>query len=307
MQATHDQIRRDSTTLDHGYQTSHAAVKKFYRDYQWMVGNLPRDQRLSLDTLLHYGLRVSQLLDLESTDGSPLKVWNDFLKNQTDAMEDNYASVELVALVDTIRKYQVPESLLFDSLSAAEKWIHQRKFETFDELASFAGEFGGSLLTAVVPVLGFIKPGYEKAANECGKAILLTQLLAHCAEDAKRNKVFVAQQDLEECEIVVEQLKLRQTGKPLKHLVRLYCWRIEKILLEGGKLALFLDYDGRRSLTSLLATHWRMLMQMKLEPESVMNEDGVLSRRDWFGLKSRHLLGLEGNVPVIPTEEQQHH
>ncbi len=57
----------------------------------------------------------------------------------------------------------------------------------------------------------------------------------------------------------------------------------------------------------MLAVHWRMLMEMEREPESLLNENGVLSRRDLLGLKSRHLLGLEGNLPVIPEDDHHVH
>ena len=192
-------------------------------------------------------------------------------------------------------------------MTAADLWIRNRKFQTFEELETFASGFGGSTMAAAIPVLGFVKPGFEVPAIECGKAIFLTQVLANSVKLIKLGQNFLAERDVQDCEVEIHRLKLRQGGKSLTYLVRLYCSRIEKIFFEGGKLVPYLDFDAKRSITSLLATHWRMLMQMKVEPESIFNEEGVLSRRDLLGLKSRHLLGLEGHIPIIPEPDSLDH
>ena len=75
-------------------------------------------------------------------------------------------------------------------------------------------------MAAATPCLGTIKSGYEVAAIECGKGIFLVQLLANCINHLRSNKVFLAQQDLDACEIDLPRLKLRQGGDSLKHLVR---------------------------------------------------------------------------------------
>jgi phytoene/squalene synthetase len=308
MQEARDHLRMRSNELETGYKNCRTAVNSFYRNHLWVVGNLPGHQRRSLDAILYHGIRTAELLNLESLNNQSLEVWREIRDDLNDAFEDNDASPELAALVDVARKHDIPPALLLEPISAADSWIRNRKFETFKELEYFAGQIGGSLMAATIPVLGFVSPDYQCAAIECGKGLLLTQILAECVNDIKFNKTFLAQQDLDDCNIEIHRLKLRQGGPPLKHLVRLYCWRIEKILLDGaGKLIPHLDYDARRSVTSLLALYWRTLMRMQLEPESVLNESGVLSRRDLLRLKSRHLLGIEGDAPIITGEQPHHH
>ena len=307
MQKTRESIELDSAAIGRGYKSCRAAVKQFYRGYLWIISNVPGDQRKALDTILYNLIRTIDMFDLESENGLSLEVWHEVRDDLSDAFLDKCTSVELAALADTARTYEIPKQFLFDPFVGVDIWIRNRNFETFEELETFASLVGGSTMAAATPVLGTIKSGYEVAAIECGKGIFLVQILANCVNHLRSNKVFLAQQDLDKCEVELPRLKLRQGGDPLKHLVRLYCSRIEKIFYEGGKLAQYLDFDGRRSLTSLLALHWRMLMQMEREPDSVLNEDGVLSRRDLLGLKSRHLLGLESKLPVIPVDDHHDH
>jgi len=291
-----------SLSLECGFRSSHAAVKKFFRGYEWMVGNLPHDQRFKLDTLLHHGIRIAELLEPNSTRtrvNPAIETARDELNH---AFAGTFVSPELSALVDTCHRASISPALLQEGFQAADHWTLEREFQTFDELHRFADSIGGALMTAAVPVLGFVKAGYEQAARDCGAGVLLLQLLANFSTDASQNRVFLARQDIEDCQIALQRIKLRQSGPEIKHVVRLYCHRIEKILTAGGKLVTYLDFDGRRSVTSLLAMHWKMLLKMKLDPASIFHEDGVLSKSEWFRLRSRHLLGLEGNIPIIASE-----
>lgn len=294
--------------IENGYRNCQSVANRFFRPVRWIIGNFPAGQRRELAPILFHVVRTIELLNLQSDNGLPLDLWHEIRDDLSDAFLDKCTSVELAALADTARKHQIPKQFLFDPIFGADIWMRNRKFKTYDELSSFACQTGGSLLAAAVPVMGLIKPHYEVAAIECGKAMMLTQLLANLANDAKLNKIFVAQDDLQECEIEIQRLKLRQTSPTLKHLVRLYCWRIEKSLTEGSKLLRHLDYDARRSVTSLLAWHWRMVTQMKLEPDSVLHEQGCLRKGDLLKLRARHLLGIEGNVSFLDaTLESNHH
>jgi len=192
-------------------------------------------------------------------------------------------------------------------VNGADYWIRFRKFSTFDELDTFASNIAGSAMAAAVPVMGYVKPGWEVPALACGKTVFLTQKLACCVHDLKSNCCFLADEDIQRFNIDVHRLKLRQDCKELKSFVRFNVARLEKMFYSAGELVQHLDFDGARSVTSLLCLHWRMLMRMQLEPESLYNPDGLLTRRDQLSLKSRHLLGLEGGIPIIPEANHGDH
>ena len=135
---------------------------------------------------------------------------------------------------------------------------------------------------------------------------MLTQLLANCVNDMKRNKTFLAQNDILDCELDIPRLKLRRPSPSLVHFVRLYASRIEKMFFRSKHLAEHLDFDGKRTLKSLLAIHWQMLLKMQLTPETILGSQGVLNRQERLALKSRHLLGLERNIPIFIEAKTNH-
>ena len=307
MLKTDEPMELNSKAIDQGYRNCRIATKKFFKGQLWCINNLPGDQRKGIDPLLFLLMRTIGMLDLGSADGSSLDVWQEMRDDVNNAFNDQCASEELAALVDASRKFDVPKQHLIDPSQSAEQWSQNKKFKTFKELESFCSSIGGSALVAAMPVLGVIKPDYEDDAMRCGKAIMLTMILANCVNDMKLNKVFIAEEDLDDCEVDVQLLKLRRPSKSLQYLARLYVTRIERMLIDSRRLVQHLDFDGKRSLKSLLALVWNLLVKMKVEPECILNEEGVLSGRELLWLKSRHLMGIETGLPIIEDAPEDHH
>ncbi len=294
--------------LEAGRRSCRTAVKKFCRDSLWIMGNLPGDEKTGCVCVLHHLMRVLDLLDLSSVDGSTLDVWQEVYDELSDALQGKTASPELVALADTVERFQIPQQFVFDPLLAADDWMRNRRHETFDHLERFVSRIGGSALVAAVTVTG-VKPGsdFHSRAVEAGKAMMLTRLLANCVEDANRGRLFLAEEDLGSCEVDVHRMQLRQPGKPIAWLVRLYAARIEKMFAAGGELIHDLDFDAARSFKSLLTMHWKMLNQLRMEPELILQNGSPLSTSTLLRLRARHLMGIEGNASILPAASQGGH
>lgn len=303
---TRPRIELNNEVVERGYKMCRTATKQEFGPLTWIGSNLPGDRRRGIEALMNHLARCIDLTDLESFDGLPLDIWSEIRDDLSDAFMDECTTADLAALVDTARKFDMPKQYLFDMLDGVDVWIRNRSFATYDELEVFCGRVGGSVMAAAVPVLGHIKEGYEVSAVKAGQAVMMTQLLARVVTNLKLNKPFLAGDDIEDTGVVLPRLKMRQASKELKYLVRLYASRIEKLFYEGGHLVDFLDFDGRRTVTSLLATHWAMLMKMRLRPECVLEKEGVLTKRELFKLKAKHVLGTEGKIPIIPEHDDHH-
>ncbi len=305
-EAVRPRIKLNKTIVEQGYKYCRQRVRKQFRDQIWVTSNLPVDKKRALETLMWHLIQCLDLLDLTSPTHLPLDVWSDVRSDVSDAFLDQCTREELAALVDSFRKFNVPKQYLFDMLDGADSWIRNQQMDTYDDLKMFAYRLGGAPMVAAVPILGFIEPEYESSAIRCGQAVFLTQLLANCVNNMKKYKHFLAVEDCDDCEIVPDRLRLRQGGQPWIDLVRLYSARIEELFYDGGQLINYLDFDGARTIKSILGLHWKMLMNMKDDPDCALSEFGVLSKRELFGLKSRHLMGTEGNVPVVPKRTGLH-
>jgi len=235
------------------------------------------------------------LLDLESVSGLSLDVWQEIHDDLDDALAGHPTSPTQAALLDTVTRFDVPKEHLFEMLGAADWWIRNRGCQTFDQTAVFAARFGGSMMAACTSVLGVTRPGHEAAAIQCGQAIHLTQMLAHLVSDLKEQKFYLAREDYTDCRVDTARIKMRQGSSELRHFIRQYTARIEKLFLEGGQLtAHLLDY------------HWKMFSKIRTQPQVILEPHGVMTRQDKFKLRTRHVLGLEGKAPVIAHGGEHH-
>ena len=302
-----DEAHTNATRIELGYKSSRNACRAMFADFVWAAGNLPARQRQGILALGNYLIECIDLLDLESVDGTSLDVWHEVRDDLADALDGRPSTPTRAALMDTVNRFKIPHEHLFEMLDGADTWICNRRFETFDQTLSFTEKFGGNMLAACVPVLGFLERDYQPLAIKCGQAIHLTQILANLLPDLKEHKSFLAKEDYTKCEIDMARLQMRRPGKQFRHFVRQHTSRIERLFIEGGKLVGFLDYSGARTISSILDYHWKMFTKMRAEPELIYGMEKVLSRKDKFKLRTRHVMGLEGKSPVIDRGEEHHH
>ncbi len=293
-------------TLDQGFKASRSAVRSCFRDSLWARSNLSEATRRELDAIGSHLVRCLDLLDLESVEGLPLDIWKEIRDELSDTLCGKHQFPEQAALADVVSRHQIPRQFLFDMVNAADYWIRFRGFETWEQLETFASNLGGSAMVAACHVVGVTKPGFENHALHLGKAILLTQKLAKCVFDLKSNRNFLAGEDVARFKLEISRIKMRQPCPQLNQFVRFTAARIEKLYAQGGELLSHLDLDGSRSLISILSMNWRVLARLKINPESIFNSEGVLTRRDMIGLRSRHFLGLEGGFPYAPHGNEHH-
>lgn len=307
METTRPRIELTSERLDEAYRRCRQWVHSHLRPWLWIGGNLPGERRRALHPLLYHTGRCLEMLNLESDNGLSLDVWAELRDDTSDAFRDQYTSLELMALVDACRRFNVPKQYLFDQLDGADYWIRFHHFETYDELDVFAYRMGGAPLTAAVPIIGFIKPDYEIPAIRMGKAVFLTQMLAGLYTDAKAKRVFIPREDLVASGLDLERFKLRQSTAGLSRLVQMFTDRILELMEQSVELLAYLDFDARRSIQSLIAVHWTMVRNMRKEPESLLEPSHILSTKEIWALRMRHLLGTEHHIPLLKDHHAPHH
>ena len=293
--------RRDLKFWSSNIKAAGNELESRYRNSRWFTKNVSRQTRRDLEVIGVHLSKCLDLLDLSSSNLLSVEIWRDFRKELTAALGNGHENrPEMQALVDVVKRHQIPHQFLFDMLRATDFWIRFGGFETWDQLETFASDLGGSAVAAascVVGVKSSRNEDFQEAALDCGAAMMLTQKLAHCVSDLKANRNFLATEDVQRFELDICRVQMMQPSVELNRFVRFTISRIEKQFVSGQRLLSYLELDGRRSLTSLIGLHWRMLVRMRRNPECLFDEKGVLSQREIRGLKLRHLLGTEGGLP----------
>ena len=95
------------------------------------------------------------------------------------------------AVTDTVRRFGIPPAYLFDILDGVRMDLDHTGFETFSELEVYCRRVASAVGLAAIHVWGFLAPDALPAADACGRAFQLTNVLRDIAEDRGRGRLYL--------------------------------------------------------------------------------------------------------------------
>ena len=307
MAATGEKKRMLPTvTLEESYQLCEQVSRKRFADQRWMIGNLPRDKKGHVRAVMALAARSEKLCDIHIGRAARLDLLDDLREDIRNNFMEEESTDQFPALLDTMRRHKIPQQYMHDIVSAADLCVRTERFTSFDQWLQLGCRLGGGTILSLIPIVGAEKSDYEQAAISCGQAIYLTHLLSDIADEIQKLEYFMPTEDLKEFEVDLQKHNPAKPDKAMVRLMRFQVKRIEKLFEDGGHLINYLNLDGQRVMKTVISVYWNLLMKIKSEPETVLLEQAKLSRGENLRFKLKHLLGLEGGVSVIPSDDHHH-
>src|SRR5690348_406821 len=119
--------------------------------------------------------------------------------NATRPLPENFLDGErevLPALVDTMRRFNMPARYLHDLISGAEMDLTIRSYPTFDRLREYCYRVAGTVGLTCTHVFGFRDSRALDLAEKLGLAFQLTNIIRDVRDDHAIGRVYLPQQDL---------------------------------------------------------------------------------------------------------------
>ncbi len=296
-----------TVTLEESYQLCRASVRRHLGQYLFAMSNLPFDEQRHLHAVLAFMLRCQQLSDINLGRAARMELLEETREDLRNNLMDEESTSEFRALVDTFRKFEIPQQYIHDMVSAADMCVRLERFETFDHWLQFGCRLGGSTMLATTQVFDTRGNNIESTAIQCGQAIQLTYLLGTICCDLRRLEFFMPARDIEEYSIDLDRIIPSNPDESVIRLIQMQVSRIESLFREGGKIVNHLALDGQRVMRSVISVSWNQLMKIKQEPRHFLTQKPELSNWERLQFRAKHLLGLEGGAEVLPVKSDEHH
>jgi len=187
-------------------------------------------------------------------------------------------SALLPALVDTVRRFRVPTEHLFAVIEGVTMDVDGRRYRTFEELAEYCHRVASAVGLACIHIWGFRGPGAIEAARDCGLAFQLTNILRDLKQDALMGRVYLPQEDLDQCQYSPDELGRGVADERFDRLMAMEIGRAEEFYRRGAGLFDWLEPPGQRVFGMMLATYSRLLERIARRPRSVLAGRVHLSR-----------------------------
>jgi squalene-associated FAD-dependent desaturase len=165
----------------------------------------------------------------------------------------------LRAMADAATAYAIPSRFLFAVLDGVEQDLELERqessggclFESLDQLHAYCRRVASAVGMASVHIWGFSGSEALPAADACGIAFQMTNILRDVTEDLNRGRVYLPHDDLRACGVSLEDLRAATAAdgdvqSRLEQLLSLQLARTAALYTEAASLDHFLSRDGRR-------------------------------------------------------------
>jgi len=183
----------------------------------------------------------------------------------------------LTAVVDVVRRYQIPERYLFDVIDGVESDLESRCFETFAQLENYCYHVAGAVGLCCIHIWGFEGAHAEPLAIDCGTAFQLTNVLRDLSEDASRGRVYLPQEDLDRFGYTVEDLRSGTRNAAFEALMKFQVARAKEYYDRSAGLTACLSAPGRRIYSAMRDIYGGLLKEIERRRYDVFTQRVRLS------------------------------
>jgi 15-cis-phytoene synthase len=268
------------SSYEHCQSLARTTAGNFY--YSFLT--LPREQRRAMCALYAF-MRVTD--DLGDSDAPVEQKIRDLAEWRAGFLESLETPASrhpvLPAVVDIVRRYQIPRKYLLDVITGVEMDLAPTQYRTFAELANYCYHVAGAVGLACIHLWGFHDPRATEAAIDCGTAFQLTNILRDLREDALRGRVYLPSDDLDRFEIDPRRFALPDSTELVRdphflELMRFESARAYEYYHRAAKLSEYLSPSGRPIFEAMVRIYGGVLDEISRAGYDVFRRRVALSR-----------------------------
>jgi squalene synthase HpnC len=304
--------RPDSISIAESYGHCHQIARAARSNFYYAFYLLPKPKRDGLAALYAFMRLVDDVADQGADVGSKqrgLAKWRTVLDDAANGSENTVdgssalarqsihgSEQVLPALVDTMRRFQMPARYLHDLISGAEMDLTVKTYPTFDRLKEYCYRVAGTVGLTCTHVFGFSDPCALDLAEKLGLAFQLTNIIRDVPEDAALGRIYIPDEDLARYNVSPQDFAKTEATLGVRELLRFEADRAWQVYEEGALLLDLVDADSRGTLWLLVHTYNALLARIESLDFAVFGERVRLSKaermlfiaRARFGRHTRH-------------------
>jgi|SRR5579883_14985 squalene synthase HpnC len=205
----------------------------------------------------------------------------------------------LPALVDTMRRFQMPGRYLHDLISGAEMDLTVQEYPTFERLKEYCYRVAGTVGLTCTHIFGFRDPKALDLAEKLGLAFQLTNILRDVKEDFLLGRVYLPDEDLQRFAVTKADLGRGEATLGVRELLRFEADRAWNLYEEGAQLLGLIDEDSRGTLWLLVHTYSALLARIESLDFAVFGERVRLSTPEKMMLMAKARFGRHTEENIL--------
>jgi squalene synthase HpnC len=210
----------------------------------------------------------------------------------------------LPALVDTMRRFNMPARYLHDLISGAEMDLTIKTYPTFDRLKEYCYRVAGTVGLTCTHVFGFSDPRALDLAEKLGLAFQLTNIIRDVREDAALGRIYIPDEDLVRYNVTAADFAKTEATLGVRELLRFEADRAWQMYEKGAELLDLVDADSRGTLWLLVHTYNALLARIESLDFAVFGERIRLSKAEKMIFIARARFGRHTRDNVLEKRDR---
>jgi phytoene synthase len=265
------------------YRLCSEIARREARNFYYSFLLLPPSRRRAMCALYAFMRQTDDLADEPGpTDKKrqSLRAWRSELESALSDPSSTHLPI-LPALVDTVRRHQIPPRYLFDVLDGVEMDLEPIRFARFEDLYTYCYRVASAVGLCCIHIWGFRSDGgrAEQLAESCGIALQLTNILRDVREDASNGRVYLPLEDLSRFGVDPSDLASDTLHPHLYNLLKFQADRAYDYYTRACPLVALVAPVGRPVLRAIVGIYRSLLDEIARRGYNVLN--GRISLSPW--------------------------
>jgi phytoene synthase len=249
--------------LAESYRHCVSVARTQARNFYFSFVTLPSDRRRAMCVVYAFMRHCDDLTDeaaIPEERAARLAEWRGALDR---ALSGDYGGDPILpALHDTIRRYEIPQTYLYDMIDGMEMDLTVTRYETFDALRAYCYRVASVVGLVCLRIWGYAPDREQEAlagAEACGIAFQLINILRDVKEDAQRGRIYLPLEDLRRFGVTEEEIGRGEPTDRLRELIRFEAGRADDFYRQAIAAMPFVDRSSRVTLRIMLRIYHGIL------------------------------------------------
>jgi phytoene synthase len=264
----------DAALLEEAYRHSEALTAQHSRSFYMASALLARPARRAVRALYAFCRTADDIVDDSGDDaGELLQSWRQLAMDWHPPRNDLVA----VAWADARARYRVPIRYVEQLFEGVASDLDKVRYRAFDELAVYCYGVASTVGLMSMHIIGYESQQAIRYAVRLGVALQLTNILRDIAEDWRRGRLYLPQEELKAFQLEEQDIAAAQLDDRWRDFMRFQIGRARAIYDQAMPGIRWLTPEGRFAVSAAAAFYRAILNDIEA------HDYDVFTRRAYVG------------------------
>lgn len=254
-----------STAIDRAYQRCHDFTRRRATNFYLAFAILPPEKRRAIYAAYAFSGAADDAVDEAGSEAERRAALERSRATLAAAYDGKGAEGDWLALAlgDAVGRFEIPREHFEQLLVGMEQDLTQTRYETWDDLEQYCYRAASVIGLICIAIFGYDERDAAEARERAiamGKALQITNIMRDIAEDAERDRIYIAQEDLARYGYSEQELLDGARSPAFNRLMAVYAQRAYRLYDEGRPLLRLLDGPRSRMCCNGLQGVYRQIL-----------------------------------------------